>query len=149
IISGSTVTALVHARVFTPGDLDFYTPCGSGFILVCYLKATGKYRVTKRSSPYDYAAGIGKVWTLVMIGSPKVKINVIDSLSSNPFDPIGHFHATCVFGAWTALGIWLGYPYLTLKGVAIVTPDSMPITDDLPSHQHVWKILQKYVKRGF
>ncbi|KAJ7155914.1 hypothetical protein C8R43DRAFT_824576, partial [Mycena crocata] len=149
IISGSTVTALVHARAFTPGDLDFYTPAGSGFLLVRYIRATGLYRVTKRSSPYDCAAGIGKVWTLVMIGSPKVKINVIDSLSANPFDPIGHFHATIVFGAWTALGLWLGYPNLTFQGVAIITPDSMPIKDELSSHQHVWKILQKYVKRGF
>ncbi|KAJ7927868.1 hypothetical protein B0H13DRAFT_1598281 [Mycena leptocephala] len=82
------------------------------------------------------------------IAVPKKK-NVIESLSESALDSVLHFHLTCVFGAWTATGLWLGYRRLTMAGVAMTTPTRMPLRDDLTHHKRVWKILRKYTRRGF
>ncbi|KAJ7158198.1 hypothetical protein C8R43DRAFT_882488, partial [Mycena crocata] len=155
IVSGSAVTALLNnCRSFKPNDLDFYTPFGSGTDVVCYILLSGKYLEVdlKNALPgvgeYNFAAGIGRVWTLRLRHST-ITINVIESLTLNPFDAVCHFHSTCVFGAWTASGIWHGYPLLTLQGRSLTTPMQLPLGNDLRTHQHIWNILRKYRHRGF
>ncbi|KAJ7921241.1 hypothetical protein B0H13DRAFT_2318595 [Mycena leptocephala] len=149
LISGSTIAVLTGSpSAFCPTDLDVYTPRGGGWKVVQFFKKGGKYRVTKATSAYDFAAGIGKVFTLRHRASKKT-INIIESISLNPLDAVLHFHLSCVFGAWTANHFWHGYPRLTIAGMAITTPSRLPLRDDIDNHKHVWKILRKYKRRSF
>ncbi|KAJ7500712.1 hypothetical protein B0H11DRAFT_1669864, partial [Mycena galericulata] len=153
IISGSTVAALLHPGMFTPGDIDIYAACHGGYDVVKFFVRSGKFKIAKKNTSYDYAAGIRKVWALerttTLEGMDAVKINVIESLSPNPFDPLTHFHLTCVVGAWIADGFWHGYPALTSAKVALTTMHQLPLKDDLKQQKHVWGVLQKYTARGF
>jgi hypothetical protein len=108
LISGSTIAVLTGLpSAFCPTDLDVYTPRGGGWKVVQFFKKGGKYRVTKATSAYDFAAGIGKVFTLRHRASKKT-INIIESISLNPLDAVLHFHLSCIFGAWTANHFWHG-----------------------------------------
>ncbi|KAJ7431460.1 hypothetical protein B0H11DRAFT_1762080 [Mycena galericulata] len=153
LISGSTVAALLQPGMFSPGDIDIYTACRRGYDAVKFLLRMGKFSIAKTSTSYDYTAGIRKVWTLeatnTLDGTDAKKINVIESLSDNPFDPLTHFHLTCVVGAWLADGFWHGYPALTSRKVALTTMHQLPLKDDLKQQKHVWGVLQKYTDRGF
>ncbi|KAJ7902440.1 hypothetical protein B0H13DRAFT_1515593, partial [Mycena leptocephala] len=149
IISGSTVAALAGSPTpFNPNDLDIYAGRGEGWHVVKYLENGNKYRAVKEETSYDFASGIGKVWTLRHRRTDK-KINVIESLSSNPLHSVLHFHFTPVFGAWSANEFWHGYADLTASGYAMTTLTHLPLKDDLQNHKHVWKVLQKYKRRGF
>ncbi|KAJ6460682.1 hypothetical protein C8R47DRAFT_993915 [Mycena vitilis] len=149
VISGSTIPALVASDIaFSPTDLDIYSPCRQGCNVVRFLRKGGKYRVVSVSDAYDFVAGIGKVWTLRHRTTRK-KINIIESLSDRPLDSIAHFHSTCVFGAWTAQGLWHAYPHMTMQGLSMTTPTRLPLHDDLDHHKRVWKVLNKYHRRGF
>jgi hypothetical protein len=73
LISGSTIAALASATSFSPNDLDFYCPHGSGYNVGRFLTKGGNYKVTKFSQTYDFAAGMGRVWTLRHRRSKKKK----------------------------------------------------------------------------
>ncbi|KAJ7116237.1 hypothetical protein C8R43DRAFT_960908 [Mycena crocata] len=149
IISGSTVTSLFPTPVhFLPDDVDFFTASGGGYKLVDFLKTGTGYRLSNVETAYNFVAGIGKVWTMVH-GVYGFKINIIESMSGNPFDAIMRFHSTCVFGAWTADKIWHGYPSLTVEGRAITTPLLTPLQGGLDVHRTTWRVLKKYIARGF
>ncbi|KAJ7158205.1 hypothetical protein C8R43DRAFT_847573, partial [Mycena crocata] len=149
IISGSAVTSLVNAgQVFEPGDIDFYVRLSGGYDVVRYITKSGKYSGVQVTTAYDFVAGIGKVWALKLRGT-ELKINVIESLTDNPFDAVCHFHSTCVFGAWTLDGVWHGYPSLNLRGISITTHTQFPLNDSLSTHQAAWRVLRKYTDRGF
>ncbi|KAJ6518264.1 hypothetical protein C8R47DRAFT_959906 [Mycena vitilis] len=149
VISGSTIaSAVCGPNSFTPNDLDIYTPAGNGHCATQFLKRGGAYSVVACSSEYDFAAGIGKVWTLCHRVTT-MKINIIESLTPYAIDAILHFHSSCLFGAWTARGWWHGYLRLTANGHTITTPTRMPLHAVLDHHIRVWKILRKYHGRGF
>ncbi|KAJ7093630.1 hypothetical protein C8R43DRAFT_1141840 [Mycena crocata] len=149
IISGSAVTSLFPTPVtFLPDDVDFFAGSGTGHRVVDFLKTGTAYRLTKVETTYNFAAGIGKVWTMIH-ADHGFRINIIESLSGNPFDAIMRFHSTCIFGAWTADRIWHGYPLLTVQGRAITTPLLTPLMGGLDVHQTTWRVLKKYVARGF
>ncbi|KAJ7671029.1 hypothetical protein B0H17DRAFT_1209176 [Mycena rosella] len=148
VISGSVISALVMSGApFVPGDLDFFTAKSRGFEVMLFLTRSGQYCLTAFSAEYQYASGIGKVWTL--LGLHGQKMNIIESLSSNPFDAIGHFHLSCVIGAWTADNIWHRYPRLTVTNATLTTAARFPLTDTLDGHLHSWRILHKYMQRSF
>ncbi|KAJ7792428.1 hypothetical protein B0H13DRAFT_1675766, partial [Mycena leptocephala] len=149
IISGSTIAALAGPPTpFSPNDIDIYTGRGIGWHVTRYLKNGGNYCVVKETASYDFANGIGKVYTLRHRRTQK-KINVIESLTSNPLHSVLHFHLTPVFGAWSANEFWHGYPRLTALGCAMTTLTRLPLKEDLQNHRHVWEVLQKYKRRGF
>ncbi|KAJ7654698.1 hypothetical protein DFH06DRAFT_993666 [Mycena polygramma] len=133
---------------FDPLDLDIYTGRGGGFDVVQYLAKSGKYTLKAESPTYDFAAGIGKVYTMRHHRTLK-KINVIESLTKNPLDAIAHFHSTCVFGAWTASGFWHAYARLTFTGLTLTSPSRLPLRDDIEQHRRIWRIVRKYHDRGF
>ncbi|KAJ7893234.1 hypothetical protein B0H13DRAFT_1886480 [Mycena leptocephala] len=125
LISGSTVAALACPEpTFAPGDLDFFTPSGRGRLVVDFLASAAAYTVTKELEEYKNAIAIGRMWTL---HRGDVKINVIESLTSNPFHAVLNFHLTGV----------------------IATPVKLPIPHLVPAHINTWKVLHKYMDRGF
>ncbi|KAJ7648262.1 hypothetical protein DFH06DRAFT_1135703 [Mycena polygramma] len=140
VISGSTIPHLMNAgNKFMPNDLDFYTPRRRGYDVSQFLQM---------GDTYDFAAGIGKVFTLQHSRTGR-KINVIESLTDRPLDSLAHFHSTCVFGAWTARGLWHAYPRLTMDGFTMTTACRLPLRDDLEQHKRVWNVVNKYTVRGF
>ncbi|KAJ7119977.1 hypothetical protein C8R43DRAFT_835383, partial [Mycena crocata] len=148
VIAGSAVTSLLPGvDAFEPGDLDFFTKFGLGHTVVFFLERN-RYVVTRMSREYQFAAGIGAVWTMT---HPDLleKINVIESLTDNALDPVPLFHLTCVIGAWHADGLWHAYWELTTNGRALTTPTMITSPTDLPSHVRIWSILRKYSRRGF
>ncbi|KAJ7461256.1 hypothetical protein B0H11DRAFT_1923539 [Mycena galericulata] len=148
VFAGSVLTAMAHSGApFAPGDLDIVTGHGLSFEVSRFLEFMG-YDVTDVSTQYKYALGIGKVMTLkhAHLG---LTINILESLTRNPFDAIGHFHFTCVFAAWTSHGLWYGYPQLLTSGRTITTPRHLTVGDSLDRQQRVWHILHKYMARGF
>ncbi|KAJ6475033.1 hypothetical protein C8R47DRAFT_1143301 [Mycena vitilis] len=149
IISGSTIPSMMATiKKFHPRDLDVYAGRGKGFDVMRFLTKGGKYRLVGQSGTYDFAAGIGKVYTVRHIRTGR-EINVIESLTDNPLDAVAHFHSTCVFGAWTAEGFWHAYPRLTFAGLSMTSASNMPLLNDLVHHKRVWRILRKYCGRGF
>ncbi|KAJ6489537.1 hypothetical protein C8R47DRAFT_977882 [Mycena vitilis] len=135
VISGSTIPAMMATtNKFDPRDLDVYTGRAKGFDVVSFLTKTRRYGLVDVRGTYDFAAGIGKVYTLRHRETCR-EINVIESLTDNPLDAVAHFHSTCVFGAWTAEGFWHAYPRLTFAGLSMTSPTNMPVGGDLVHHQ--------------
>ncbi|KAJ7131651.1 hypothetical protein C8R43DRAFT_1133598 [Mycena crocata] len=148
IVSGSTITALLRSdNAFIPSDLDFFTGAHQGYDVVQFLKKAGRYKITSVGYEYDLSTGVGKVWGMERFTGQKV--NVVESLTDNPYDAVANFHSTCVFGAWDARKLWLGYPELTAAGISLTTPALMPATGDLAYHQRLWRILKKWTGRDF
>ncbi|KAJ7623955.1 hypothetical protein DFH06DRAFT_1340281 [Mycena polygramma] len=149
IIGGSAVASLLQTVApFQPGDLDFIAGTGIGSAVVLFLERAGLYRRTQSSPEYSFALGIGFIWTLV--NDAGKKINVIEALGTNPFDAVGNFHLTCVYGAWCANGLLHCYPSLTTSGNAITTRAKFPHRhDDHAHHTKLWNVLHKYTDRGF
>ncbi|KAJ7115123.1 hypothetical protein C8R43DRAFT_902895, partial [Mycena crocata] len=153
IISGSAVTSLLPLeKPFVPSDLDFFARSARGRGVVKFLVTPGMYEVTSTSLEYGISAGIGTVWTLVH-RIHGYKINVIEGLTTNPLDAVLKFHSTCVIGALTADGLWHAYPFFTLRGKALTTPNLLPLSGSIISrleHQKTgWRVLHKYIDRGF
>ncbi|KAJ7648256.1 hypothetical protein DFH06DRAFT_1135698 [Mycena polygramma] len=149
LVGGSSVAAIMSASTSWPSSsFDVYTGRGSGWDVVRFLRKGGDYRLTHISSTHNVLAGIRKVFTMRNHGTCKV-IHVIESLTNNPLDAIAHCPSTCVFGAWSARGVWHAYPRLTMAGVTITTPSRMPLRDDLKRHRDVWRIVRRYTERGF
>ncbi|KAJ7077375.1 hypothetical protein B0H15DRAFT_955068 [Mycena belliarum] len=87
IISGSTIPALLQSSPsFEPEDLDFFTKLGGGFEIVRYLTNTDRYHLSTFTAEYQHSIGIGRVWSLT--DNEGTKINVVESLSNNPFDAV-------------------------------------------------------------
>ncbi|KAJ6460675.1 hypothetical protein C8R47DRAFT_1226175 [Mycena vitilis] len=121
VISGSSIPAVMcPARPFSPSELDIYTARGGGWDAVGFLEKSGKYGLAAVSSAHNFQVGVRKVWTMRHNRTRK-KVNVIESLTKNPLDVIAHFPSTCVFGAWTARGLWHAYPLLTMAGSTMTT----------------------------
>ncbi|KAJ7137590.1 hypothetical protein C8R43DRAFT_844687, partial [Mycena crocata] len=153
VISGSAVTSLLPIRrPFQPNDLDFFAKSGRGRGVVKYLLIPGMYEVTNTAFTYGVSAGIGTIWTLIH-RIHGYKINVIEGLTTNPLDAVLRFHSTCVFCAWTADGLWHAYPFFTLNGKTLTMPNLLPLAGTATSaldHQKIgWRVLHKYIDRGF
>ncbi|KAJ6501539.1 hypothetical protein C8R47DRAFT_1067866 [Mycena vitilis] len=149
IVAGSAVTALVqNVAGFHPGDLDFLVGLGRGRKVVAFLAFAGSYRKTDDSPEYSFARGVGCTWTLY--NEDGKRINIMETMDGNPFQAVGNFHLTCVYGAWCANGLLHWYPSLTVAGHAITTRAKLPYRhDDHPHHTGLWCILHKYADRGF
>ncbi|KAJ7162654.1 hypothetical protein C8R43DRAFT_1123339 [Mycena crocata] len=148
IISGSTMVSFLHlGRRFKPADLDIYTGRGKSFDIVRFLKHAAKYKSVSCTHQYDVCTGIGKVCVLKRRCGHT--LNVIESLTDNPYDAVTHFHSSCVFAGWDAHKMWFGYSGLTMRGVTLTSPTLMPGDGGLKQHQRMWSILRKYSARGF
>ena len=148
IISGSIIPFILDGGTdWSPSDLDFFAGRDMGQLVVTFLKKTGEYTQRKISNQYSMSDGIRRIWTLE--NHRGKKINVIEALSSNPFDAVIHLHSTCVMGAVTASGIWHAYPELTMKSQSLMTPFTLPLKNTVKYHRHVWMMLREHVRRGF
>lgn len=150
IISGSAVTALAHlGSTFEPGDLDFIAGYGYGTLVFDFLDMARDYKLvdTPDANEYRFASGIARVCT--MRHHDGQKINVFEALTENPFDVVGHFHLTCVYGAWSANGVLHCYPRLTASGIALTSPSKFPLGEGSKARINCWNILHKYTDRGF
>jgi hypothetical protein len=93
------------------------------------------YKTTEVSTAYQFTASMSSVWTMVHPLGEEIKI--IESLTDNALDAVMHFHLTCVFGAWTADGVWYGYPDLTASLRSITTIALMPLGGKLSHHRKI------------
>ncbi|KAJ6494908.1 hypothetical protein C8R47DRAFT_1213567 [Mycena vitilis] len=55
---------------------------------------------------------------------------------------------SCVYGIWTAKGVWHAYPDITEDGIAITTPWKFPLQESASTIRRAWKALHKYMARG-
>ncbi|KAJ7774874.1 hypothetical protein B0H16DRAFT_1303861 [Mycena metata] len=147
LISGSLIPAIMSGN-FRPTDVDFYTPKGAGLDVSLFLKRSGDWKRTKFAPTYNFASGIGHVFTLRHRTTRK-RINIIESLTPHALDAVVQFHSTCVIGAISADAFWHGYAHLALSNITITTPTRMPLTRDVVQQTRAWKILRKYKQRGF
>ena len=148
ILSGSAVPFILGGgSSWSPSDLDFFTGRDMGHTAVLFFKRTGKYAQRSFSNRYTMSQGIRRIWTLENYQGKK--INVVESLSSNPFDAIVHSHSTSVMGAVTASGVWHAYPKLTMNSRSLITPTTVPLKNSIRNHRYIWAMLHKYVDRGF
>ncbi|KAJ7046265.1 hypothetical protein C8F04DRAFT_1248517 [Mycena alexandri] len=147
LISGSFIPAIM-CEAFEPNDIDFYTPKAAGHDVARFFKKSGDWSRIKFSTTYNFASGIGHVYTMRHRTS-EMKINIIESLTLNALDAVVQFHSTCVIGAISADSFWHGYPDLTLARVSITSPARMPLTKDIVQQTRTWTILRKYAARGY
>ncbi|KAJ7021404.1 hypothetical protein C8F04DRAFT_1273761 [Mycena alexandri] len=147
LISGSFVPAMMTGN-FEPKDIDFYMPRAAGGDVALFFKKSGDWSQIGMSPTYNFASGIGRVYTMRHRRTEK-KINIIELLTLNALDAVVQFHSTCVMGAISADTFWHGYPDTTLAGVTITSVARMPLTKDVAQQTQTWKILRKYAARGF
>ncbi|KAJ7623954.1 hypothetical protein DFH06DRAFT_1340280 [Mycena polygramma] len=147
-ISGSAVAALtVPAPSFDPNDLDIVVGSGHGPEVVHFIGRAGGYRTIVETDEPSFAPSLGRTW--LTENDEGKRIQVIESLTDNAFDVVGHFHLTCVYGAWYANGLLHCYPALTAGGDALTTARKMPWRHRLPERCGIWDVLDKYTSRGF
>ncbi|KAJ7880947.1 hypothetical protein B0H13DRAFT_1891528 [Mycena leptocephala] len=150
IIVGSAVAALARPEyAFVPDDLDFIAGHDSSSLVEDFLHLVGGFCCVpmRDGARYRFVAGIRRVST--MTNSDGKTINVIEAVSGNPFDIVGHLHLSCVYGAWGADGLRHCYPSLTAAGTALTTPAKLSLRGSRQAHDNVWRIVQKYIGRGF
>ncbi|KAJ6477467.1 hypothetical protein C8R47DRAFT_1220003 [Mycena vitilis] len=147
VIAGSTMTDMVATQPLLPsGDsIDIVAPSGKGHAVVDYLQLASSYTTRSQVSQYNYATNIARVWSLK---SHSLTINVIESLTENVLDVVLNFKMTCVYGIWTAKGVWHAYPDLTEGGIAVTTPVKFPLQETDTMVRRAWRALHKYMAGG-
>ncbi|KAJ6512270.1 hypothetical protein C8R47DRAFT_1064866 [Mycena vitilis] len=147
VIAGSTMTDMVATQpLLTSGDsIDIVAPSGKGHAVVDYLQLASSYTIRSQVSQYNYATNIARVWSLK---SHSLTINVIESLTENVLDVVLNFKMTCVYGIWTAKGVWHAYPDLTEGGIAVTTPVKFPLQETDTMVRRAWRALHKYMAGG-
>jgi hypothetical protein len=150
VISGSTITALVH-QPFIPNDIDFYCHYRVSTNVVRFIEDVGDLQFHEYTGhEYIDVSGIKGVWTLR--GATGRKINIIETLASNPAKCIaGGFHSSAPRGMLE----WDGLVHFEInqvrQGRALITRDSLHLDEpeDLSQQIACWNILNKYKARGF
>ncbi|KAF8203576.1 hypothetical protein K438DRAFT_1757887 [Mycena galopus ATCC 62051] len=92
----------------------------------------------RESLRYDGATAISMVWWMQNKSSTR-KINVIESMGEQSPDTVLAFHSTAVMNAWSASGVWFGYPALTESAVSLTRR----------ACRRAWNIIHKLQRRGF
>jgi hypothetical protein len=150
IISGSTISALVH-EPFVPNDLDLYCHYPAATRVVHFIEEMAGFdHAGYRSLEYIDITGIKGVWTL--LGPGGSKINVVETLASNPIKCIASsFHSSPPRGALKWDGLVHFEANQVVRSQALITPASMHLDDPCDFDQQVtsWHILHKYKARGF
>ncbi|KAF6759685.1 hypothetical protein DFP72DRAFT_805897 [Ephemerocybe angulata] len=135
IISGSAALAALFPLSFMPGDIDFYAGQHKTDSFCQWLIANTRYRLVKPSAPaaqsevegsYSLACrSIGKVLTL-QDGQLGMKINVVETISSEPFAAVFSFYTTLVMNVITHAGVGCAYPDLTAERIGVRTRSNSP-----------------------
>ncbi|KAJ7779469.1 hypothetical protein DFH07DRAFT_950533 [Mycena maculata] len=148
MISGSTVSAVVYKH-FQPADLDFYCYTGIGADVVRYLEGVRGDLVVDEYTTNEYSDADGIAGVHWLQGPGGCLVNVIETHSTNPIHAILAFHSSGPRGAIE----WDRVTHFEInraaKGIALVTPTSLVLQEELPNQQRCWRILQKYIARGF
>ncbi|KAJ7431643.1 hypothetical protein B0H11DRAFT_2231156 [Mycena galericulata] len=146
IISGSMIAALVH-RPFQPNDIDFYCSSAFGDDVAKYLKAVGNFETQEYiGGEYSDSNGIAGVHWLV---GNDTRVNVIETRSSEPLDAVLTFHSSGPRGAleWDRLSHY--EVNRAARGIALITPTSLTVRNELTNQIRCWQLLHKYGGRGF
>ncbi|KAJ7135259.1 hypothetical protein C8R43DRAFT_956097 [Mycena crocata] len=127
--------------------LDIYCATEDGPIVSDFIQhATGASVSTFVSgaaltelSAISALTGIRRAYILTK--TPGKNIRVFETTSDNPLDVIFHFPTTADMSAWLVDRIWHAYPQLSLNGLAITTPQRLPV-NTIKARQRTWNIMQ-------
>lgn len=96
VISGSLVLLVFFPQLFTPGDINFYVPIGSGGYFMARIANISDYLpVLSCSQGYNSVGCLDSVFSMISNSSGK-KINIIVSAMPSAIHPILKFHSTTV-----------------------------------------------------
>lgn len=96
VISGSLALLVFFPRLFTPGNIDFYVPIGSGEYFMARIANSSDYLpVLSCSQGYNSVGCLDSVYSMISNSSGK-QINIIVSAMSSAIHPILKFHSTTV-----------------------------------------------------
>ncbi|KAJ7157820.1 hypothetical protein C8R46DRAFT_1040126 [Mycena filopes] len=149
VISGSSVTSIAHQRS-QPNDLDLYVHHRHGYRLIEWLRIVGDVHSVQLSmSEYVDARGLRGVWRVHAVNGNCV-INIMQTTSEDPRACIlDTFHSAPSRGC-IEFARFCHYESNQIdRSVALVTPHSLKIAEDLEDLQCVWAIIDKYRNRGF
>ncbi|KAJ7157068.1 hypothetical protein C8R43DRAFT_949295 [Mycena crocata] len=151
ILSGSTVKRLLFvdeefAPPVFPITLDLYCSRTDADSVVKFVARATGYARGPSTVDVPRSGDIHRVISLFAGASPT--INVFATWSSNPMDAIFHLPTSADMGALTLDRIWHAYPRLTFDGLALSTPQRLPL-DDLAGEQRVWDVLHANTHLGF
>lgn len=145
VLSGSSIPFLLHTgKPFLVDNLDFYTSWNHGEDVVIYLCRMGGYTVVA-GGQHDIINGTNASWVL---RNGWKTINVVESLTTGSACMF-YFHATHMMGFWDGSRIFHAYPALLAARVALTTPHQFMLEYTLDAQCHVWRMLHKYIQRGF
>ncbi|KAJ7927960.1 hypothetical protein B0H13DRAFT_2311827 [Mycena leptocephala] len=149
ILAGSAVTALIRIdSAFQPDTLDFVVGSGRAGRVTTFLDRAAGYTFLPEQDPSIYTP-YGMAITRTLRNVDGMIVNVIESLSDNPFDVVGGSALSCAYGYWAATGLLHCYPRLTCAGIALTTPTKLCITDNQYNKANALSVLRQYIARGF
>ena len=148
VVSGSAAYAVCAPQgMFTPGDVDIYTPMHEHQQVVDYLVRVEGYEVVSVVRMFDedaeYHGGLEKTTRLARDG---FRVDVVESATSSSTLPIGFFWCTTVMTFITGSGICVLYPRLLEDSRGLFNPERT-----LPPHYGVERyadLISKYNRRG-
>ncbi|KAJ6489223.1 hypothetical protein C8R47DRAFT_1215577 [Mycena vitilis] len=145
-ISGATVAGFLH-RTSDVGDLDIVVGFGHATLVGTYVSRSVSYTTSTTGTHFLRLPVVYSV--LSFLTTNGLRINVIESATTNPLDCIGHFQMSCVYGAWLAGGFWHAYARLTESGVTVTTPSRLPVYESNYRRKPLWNLVSRFVRRGF
>lgn len=141
VISGSTALAFfIGPAVFTPTDLDIYTPKGGAHQLQRYLAKEEGYQHISVAAGYT---SYDDVLTVVRMYRSDIRIDIVESDDSNSSTiPITHF--------WTpALRNIIGFNRYSSAYPCSIQSRMAAIADGHLSDNRIADVVLKYSRRGF
>ncbi|KAK7049029.1 hypothetical protein R3P38DRAFT_2764895 [Favolaschia claudopus] len=147
VIAGALLVALCRPDiVFQFTELEIVTPQGKGALVVRFLLLATEYETVVTVDSDCSAVNVDHLWTL-QLGHHKIL--VLEANTDNPLDVLARRPLSCLYGALTAKGLWMGYPQLTASGVMVTTPSRFSAASDIASHRKMWHLMQLYLKQNF
>ncbi|KAJ7178813.1 hypothetical protein C8R43DRAFT_942414 [Mycena crocata] len=130
----------------TPLTLDIYCARAEGHKVASFLcEATGRTFTTSAGN-LNTADGINRRFELSNLDAPKIQ--VFETSSDNPLDVVFRFPTTADMGVWLLDKIWHAYPDISFQGLAISTPERLPV-HNRDARQRAWDIIQTHFRYGF
>ncbi|KAJ7612376.1 hypothetical protein DFH06DRAFT_1147296 [Mycena polygramma] len=145
-ISGSTIAAFLHPT-FDVGDLDIVVGLGQAGVIANYIARSVDYTTATPGIHFERMPAVYSVLSFLLANG--LRINVVESVTTNPLDCIGYFQMSCLYGAWFAGGFWHAYARLTESGVAVATPSRLSVEETGYRRKRLWQLVLQYVDRGF
>ncbi|KAJ7730788.1 hypothetical protein B0H16DRAFT_1469468 [Mycena metata] len=156
-VSGAVLQTLLYDAVergaddpgiqeLRPPTLDLYCPVYAGLDVAEFVAYSTGYRRDVFATTVDVDGIIEDCHILTRSGHPSIR--VFETASHNPLDAIFHFPTTADMGAWFLDRIWHANPKVTFHGLAITTPERLPLYN-LDTRQRAWDVTRSAATRGF